>query len=387
MSLNNLRKPYEEVLAGYYMFGSESYVAMGHEYQHKNFVAIHERTHLNLGTSTSMGLFQQFLAFLDNRKPYQRFPEFVRPMLSFSCDNSRDPHEAAATYEEFCAAQCSNYDGLSDMERDLLPEYKNWRDIFDNFLRDEMPLEARGTAAYHLARFALNTTILQDYREISFDKIMDFKKYMAISNNNPNERLRRILAAIDQYGKARFFGDYVEFRMDVSEVLENAYSDRTLESRRISFGIQKKIREIMVDAAGKLAFLEPIFADKSLFKSPVPHAKALVQAWETFLRNEGYVEALNFYFQDTDEGADVDILDENEVLVTRQSPHQNLYPLEGMEANLVKGESLARIWAWNYDEPFVLCERPYRVLNKGDFYVRLVPFGDLKEAYFEVTSS
>ena len=380
------RRPYEEVLAGYYTYGSESYIVMDRDIRHKDFTAIHERTHLNLGTSTNTGLFQRFLQYLLSRRPYLKFPEFVRSMFTCSCDHSRDPHEAAATYHEFCSAQHNSYIGLPEMERDLPDEYRRWRKIFDDFFPESMPLDARGTAGYHLARFALNTTILVDYCEISYDKILDFDKYMAISNQSPNQRLTKILTAIDRYGKASFFGDYVAFYMDVSDTLKNAYRNRTLENRQVSFGIQSRILEIMSEAAVKLATYEPIFKEESVIGTPVPPANALVQKWKTFLRQEGYVDTLDFHFVDTDDGADVDILDEYEVLVTKQSPQPNLNPLEGKEVTLPQGSCLARIWAWYSEEPFVLCERPYRVLKKGDIYIRLIPFTDFAEAYFTVTS-
>ena len=281
----SIYKPLEEVLAGYYDFGNNYFICLDPQSNHKLYTAVHERTHINLGTSTNMGLFQQALKHFADYQGYDKTPPFLIDIYNHSLNHVRDVHEAAATYAEFCTAMHDNYNGLSDMEKTLPPDYKQWKKTFDEFFPNNIPFWARGHLAYHISRYAMNNSILIDYETLSYEKISHFSEYIADAVNSPNKRLKTIMQAIELYGKDTFFKEYLDCYAQNSVKLHNGYKDRTLENRKITFEIQAKLLRVMERSARLLAEVEPLFQkDTILAKNLVPAANKFSNSWSDFLR-------------------------------------------------------------------------------------------------------
>lgn len=370
----SIHRPLEEVLAGYYDFGNNYFICLDPQSNHKLYTAVHERTHINLGTSTNMGLFQQALKHFDDFQGYKKTPPFLIDIYNHTLNHVRDVHEAAATYTEFCTAMHDNYIGLSDMEMTLPPDYKQWKKTFDEFFPHSIPFWARGHLAYHIARYAMNNTILIDYETLSYEKIDHFSEYIANAMNSPNKRLNTIMRAIETYGKDLFFKEYLDCYAQNSTKLHKGYNDRTLESRKITSEIQEKLLRAMEKSARLLWELEPVFQqDAILAKNLVPTANMLSNSWTNFLQNEGYSQNISFRFIDTDDGPNVDLIDEQQIAISKKSSQSELHPLEGNEMLIEKQQCLGRLWLWKHDEPCILSENPLRLLHKNDLYLRLLP--------------
>lgn len=383
-----IHRPLEEVLAGYYDFGNNYFICLDPQSNHKPYTAVHERTHINLGTSTNMGLFQQALKHFVDYQGYDKTPHFLIDIFNHTMNHVRDVHEAAATYAAFCTAVYHNYNGLSDMERTLPSDYKQWKRTFDDFFPNSIPVWARGQLAYHISRYAMNNTILIDYETLSYEKINNFSQYIAKAANSPNNRLNKIMSTIEMYGKDRFFADYLDCYDQNSTKLHNGYSDRTIENRKITFEIQAKLLRVMERSARLLAEVEPLFQkDTILAKNLVPAANKFSNSWSDFLRIEGYSQKISFRFIDTDDGAEVDLLDERQINISNKSQQSGMLPLEGNEKLLENQQYLARLWLWKDDEPCILSRNPLRLLHKNDLYLRLLPTKNLNYTYYSISEN
>ena len=384
---NPIYKPFEQVLAGYYEFGNNYFVVLDSTMKHRVFTSIHERIHINIGSSTTMGMFQQLLHSLLTFTKYDAKPAFVESMHRDCLQEVRTLHEAAATYDEFCSAKHYNYAGLDDMEKLLPLEYKRYRAIFQDFFPEEIPVWARGNLGYHLARFAMNNPILRDYCVLSNPLIDTFHDYITREDISPNVRLLTILNKIEEYGKMSFFSDYLDCYNEYSSQLHKAYEDRTLDNRRLTFSIQSKLLKVMESSIHKLDEHIPSITIGCVNADFVSKANSLVSNWKQFLSTEGYTNIFELNFIDTDIDTDVDILDSREVYLSGKKPQTGLYPLEKLRERIPEKSSFIRLWFWKDDEQFLLRNNPPLYLNKNDIYLRLFQFKNLDVSQYSISSN
>lgn len=368
-----IHRPLENLLSGYYDFGPLYYVVVDETLAHTRLVAVHERTHINLATSSTSGLFLKFLCFLSRRPHYKHTPQFLERVFALSVESARDVHEAAATYQEFCVAEHIGYEGAADMEARLDGDYKSWRAIYDDFFPRTIPPWARGNLAYHLSRYALNNTILRDYAELTDNKLRGFSTYLDRQSIDPSRRLRRLMKTIDRVGTSKVFGPYLDVYERCRQSLDEAYETRSHATRRTTYRIQRELHEAIDRSVRPLATVDLPLKEWQLDGSSlVADANALVAGWRNYFRVCEYCDDLDFRFADIDENATVDDLDDRQSTVSARLPQSGLVELKSLDHFIPRGHSLVRAWAHRGQHPEVLSESPRRVLMPGDTYIRFL---------------
>ena len=380
-------KTLEDTLNGFYEFGDHYYVVLGSKYVNSNYAAIHERTHVNLCSSTSFGLFQKFIQYLRYYSDFILKPSFVEAIFRCLFTHARDVHEATATYNEFCVASHHKDPVLEAMDKALPGDYRAWRRIFDDFFPSTIPAWARGNLAYHLARYALNTQILEDCSTLNDNIIHNFNAYLNLDANNPNMRLIRLLECIKRYGIDAYFEEYISFYFNIQNELHVAYQSRTIDNRKKTYAIQRQFMEIMDKAVLKLSPYDPIFQASCITdRSIVTKVNSLIANWCHSLVTSGYSTKLSFRIANTEDD-EVDMLDSTLTPISERQPQHGLVHFNDASFLLKDTKCFVRVWIWKYDRLLQLSTNPPRFLKKGDYYIRMFPENENLPILFLITSN
>lgn len=361
-------KPYRplEAVLGYYDLGNYYTVFASGSYQHQTYTAVHENTHAIIGWSSSFGLFQSFLAYLAQYGP-PTLSSIATDLLSISIDDVRELHEATATYAEFAVALKDKYVGLPDMERNLPEEYRNWRALYDDVFQECVPLRARRILAVDIARCAMETEILRDYKEISQTTIREFRIYLKAADKSPRIRFRRLLNYIKKRDQSYLFKCFLEAYHRVEDALDDI-SSRSYENRKKSLEYSVSLLHAFERDASAIPVAKDTLSTSHNFERLV---NDLVDRWKDYARCM-LNETFDYSFRSTDLDQ-VDRLPEYQCVVYDCQPQTGLSPLSNV-CDLQHPENyVASIIEWNNSEPFLLSEKPLRYLRQGDVYVRLLP--------------
>ena len=369
--MNTMYKPFEEVLAGYYEFGNHYFVLVGQNLEHQSYTAIHEQTHIFLGTSTSYGIFQQFLSRLDKEHSLREKDPFIAELLLSLIEEVRPVHEAAATYRQFACAEFDNYLGLDSMYKHLDNRYIEWKGIFDQFFDKRIPVRARGELAYYLSRFSMNTPIIQDYKNLSSKNIEGFAEYIADNTNSPRKRLKTILDLLSRHDQLQIFSDFIEL---YKRNADNDTSQRTYQNRKvslkISIGLKDKIEQIIAGMRDINEVIPIIYPTSEKIDSDL---NDLIKKWNEYFTANHWSTKLEIAFINIDKEQEVDIVEGRQIVIPNFQPQPKLVPIADPTSLPISKSYLTRIYIWEKEEPFLLCEEPLRYLYKGDVYARFIP--------------
>jgi hypothetical protein len=383
---NKAYRSLEEILAGYYDFGDNYYVIVSSEIRHPHYTAVHERTHINIGKATTFGVFQEFLETLNRKTDYKYKPKFLEEIKNLALEEVRDLHESASTYCEFIAAEEDRYPYLADMLISLPPEYRKWKKVLDDFFSKQIPLRGRRILAENLARLAMDNSIIEDYKILTEDKIKNFRCYISLPENSPNTRFKHILSILSSYNQLDVFKKFIDLYDSVADDLDQGYSSRSYENRKITYGIQTQLFETINLCFNDLSSEHAIFK-KSIIDSEelVVEINSLVKGWIDYFKNKGYCDSFHFSFINSD--AECDVLDTKYVVSGAHRPQPGLLELKKLNDLPNPDFSLSRIWIHKDAAPFLLCDKTKRYLTKGDIYIRIMPANDSFFNYYLISKS
>lgn len=372
-------KDLTEQLTGFYQFGDEYFILTDFDNPHFMYTSVHERTHINLGSATSFGIFQKIINRFKSELIDQNSIDLFSIILDTSIENVAFVHESAATFSQFCEARHNKYKGINEMLKTLPEEYKEFKKIFEILFNNcKIPFRAQGWIAYQIARISMETNILEDFKD--FKSFPNIENYFNIVNNNPNKRLSKIIDLLIKENIELVFVDFLSNYEKIENQLDDLYSNRSIINRGKTLTFQKELIVIsdrifrqIINKVGLTSYLPCNSSHAQL-------GNELIENWQNHLALNKSINSFHYKLTST-ESLNVDPFDLGEIIIPPHKALDNLIRIENTPK--VFDLYVARIWFHKSDIPKNLA---YNLnLYKGNIYIRYYGFDNREQFYYNLT--